>query len=37
VGVDHRRAQVGVAEQVLDGADVGAAFQQVGGAGVDGG
>ena len=27
MGVDHRRAQVGMAEQVLDGADVGAALQ----------
>jgi hypothetical protein len=34
VGVDHGRADVGVAEQLLHGADVVAAFQQVGGEGM---
>ncbi len=40
MGVDHGRADVGVAEQLLHGADVGAGLEQVGGErmaqGVDG-
>ncbi len=31
VGIDHRGFQAGVAQQFLDGADIGAGFQQVGG------
>ena len=31
MGVDHGRADVGVAEQLLHGADVGAGLEQVGG------
>ena len=34
VGVDHRRLQVPMAEQLLDGADVVAVLQQVGGEAV---
>jgi hypothetical protein len=34
VGVDHGGGHVAVAEELLDGADVGAVFQQVGGEGV---
>ena len=34
VGVDHRGADVAVAQQLLDGSDVVAALQQVGGEGV---
>ena len=34
VGVDHGRADVFVTEQLLDGADVGPGFQQVGREGV---
>jgi hypothetical protein len=31
VGVDHSRGQIAVSEQLLNGADVGAALEQVGG------
>jgi len=34
VGVDHRGIEVCVAEEFLDGADVGAGFQEMGGEGV---
>jgi hypothetical protein len=34
VGVDHGGGDVAVAEELLDGADVGAVLQQVGGEGV---
>lgn len=34
MGVDHRGGHIGVAEQFLHGADVVAAFEQVGGEGV---
>jgi hypothetical protein len=34
VNVDHRLAQVGVAEQELDGAQIGAAFEQMRGEAV---
>src|SRR5207249_3710289 len=34
VGVDHRGGHIGVAEQVLNGADVGATLQQMGSKGM---
>ena len=34
MGVDHRGVDAGMAEQLLDGADVGAGFDQMGGEGV---
>jgi hypothetical protein len=34
MGVDHRRADIGMAEQFLHGADVVARLQQVGGEGM---
>jgi len=33
MGVDHGRGQIAVSEQLLNGADVGAALKQVGGEG----
>jgi hypothetical protein len=34
VGVDHRGGHIVVPEQLLNGADIGAALQQVGGEGM---
>ena len=34
MGVDHGRGQIAVSEQLLNGADVGAALEQVGGEGM---
>ena len=34
MGIDHGRGQVAVSEQLLNGADVGAALEQVGGEGM---